>query len=235
MTARNGTWLVLVGILLYLAEFVGMAIAGGYPYVEPGSSPGEAAAALDGLAEGAGFLVGWMAFVLTGRILVVIGLRAACGPSALLDWAVAAMTVSVALEVASVASLAAASASATGDGGADGVLPLVASAGFLETASVPPAGLAAVLCAIVMWRSRDFPRFLAVLGGFAGVVIVVSGLLPPSMRELADALSVAVMAWWAWALWTGILLAVRTRRVGARRDDGAGGEPLHDSVGSSAD
>ena len=215
--ARTGTWFVLAGILLYLCEFVGFAIAGGYPSTEPGTPLDQIPAAYVGFENGAGFLVGWMALVLTGRILIVIGLRSVIGRNALLDWAVAAMVVSVAVEVVSVAAMAAAAALVTNGAGVDAVVVADQLAWTLGSGATTAGGLAALLAAVGMWRSGLFPRTLAWSGVALGAVMLTSGLLAgaPQTYPVASTLSIAVLFWFAWVLWTGVLLARRAGRARA--------------------
>lgn len=222
---RRAGWLVLAGLALYLSEFIGMAIAGGYPGNEPGTAPDLVGAAYAGLAEGSGFLVGWMALVLTGRILILVGLRQlltdrATGDrgSALLDWAVAAMTVSVALEVASVAATAAAAGLV-----ADGVDPAAVIAvdriaWFLGVGVTAPGGLAALLVAVAMWRHRGFGTVLPAAGVLIGAVMLAGGLLSgaPSTYPIASLLSIGVLVWWLWVLAAGIIALRGSRREPTR-------------------
>lgn len=217
MNTSKGTWLVLTGLLLYLCEFVAMALAGGYPSNTPLTPVAEIPLTYEGFENGAGYLVGWMALVLTGRILIVVGFRQAFGPSALLDWAVAVMTVSVALEVAAVGLLAGAAGLLADGVAVDSVVALDRAAWFVGSGVPAPVGLAVLLCAAAVWRSGDFPRLLAAVGVLAGAAILVSGLLTaPATYPLASALSAAVIVWWAWTLWVGITLARRTGRPRAQ-------------------
>ena len=211
----TGTWLVLVGIALYLCEFLGFAIAGGYPFNEPGTPLDQIPSAYVGFENGAGFLVGWMALVLSGRILIIIGLRSVIGRTALLDWAVAAMVVSVALEVVSVAAMAAAAAMVANGAGLDAVVVADRLSLALGSGVATAAGLAALLAAIEMWRSSLFPRALVIAGVLLGAVMLVSGLLagPPSTYPVGSALSIGVLFWFGWAVWTGVLLVRRARRT----------------------
>jgi len=214
--AGAGNWFVLVGIVLYLCEFVGFAIAGGYPSNEPGTPLDQVPAAYVGFEDGAGFLVGWMALVLTGRILIVIGLRSVIGRSALLDWAVAAMVVSVVVEVVSVGAIAAAAALVAKAAGLDSVVMADQLAWSLGSGATAAGGLAALLAALGMSRSGLFPRALTAVGVVLGAVMLTSGLLAgaPATYPVASTLSIAVLFWFCWVVWTGILLA---RRAGLAR------------------
>ncbi|AXH97411.1 hypothetical protein [Ornithinimicrobium avium] len=218
MNTSKGTWLVLTGLILYLCEFVAMALAGGYPSNTPLTPLTEIPATYEGFENGAGYLVGWMALALSGRILIVLGFRKAFGPSPLLDWAVALMSVSVALEVAAVGLLAG-TAGLVADGvDADAVLALDRAAWFVGSGVTAPVGLAVLLCAAAMWRHGDLSRLLAGIGVLTGATTLLSGLLTaPSTYPLASALSTAVIVWWAWTLWVGIVLARRAGLPAAER------------------
>lgn len=214
---RRGTWFVLVGIILYLCEFVGFAIAGGYPSNEPGTPLDQIPAAYVGFENGAGFLVGWMALVLTGRILIVVGLRSVIGRSPLLDWAVAAMVVSVALEVVSVGAMAAAAALVANGAAVAAVAVADQLAWTLGSAVTTAGGVAALLAAVAMWRSGLFPRVLAASGVVLGAVMLASGLLAgaPATYPVASTLSIVVLFWFVWVVWTGVLLARRAVAIRA--------------------
>ena len=221
---RRGTAFVLIGIVLYLLEFVGFALAGGYPSNEPGTPLDQIPIAYAGLAGGTGFLVGWMGVVLTGRILLIIGLRSVIGRSVLMDWAVMAAVVSVAIEIVSVAAMAAGAALVADGASLDAVLAADRIAWTTSGGAVAPAGVAALLTAVAMWRSTQFPRVLSGLGIALGAVILVSGLLngAPSTYPLASTLSIGVFGWFLWALWTGVLLVRRVRGV-----PGPGPDPIN--------
>lgn len=209
-----GTWLVLAGLLLYLSEFVGMALAGGYPANEPGTPLDQVADAYAGLSDGSGLLVGWMALALTGRILIVVGLRRVVGRTPLMDWAVAVMAVSVAVEVVSVAATAAAARLVDDDGDPAAVLAADHLAWSLGSGVSTAGGLSAMLAAIGLWRSRRFGLVLPLTGTVLGAVMLLGGLLSgaPSTYPVGSALSVGVLGWFVWVLWIGVLLARRVPR-----------------------
>lgn len=235
MNTTRGTWLVLVGLLLYLGEFLGMAIAGGYPSNTPETPTQDIATTYQGFEDGAGLLVGWMAVVLLGRILIVVGFRQALGAGPLLDWALGAMVVSVALEVTAVGLLAATARLVAGGADGEAVLALDHAAWAVGSGVAAPVGLAVLLCAVALWRGSDLPRWLAGVGLVAGALTMASGLLTaPSAYPLASTLSIGVVLFWGWTLWTGVLLARRARRPSAP-DERPGGV-LHDrgEVGQEA-
>lgn len=127
---------------------------------------------------------------------------------------VAAMTVSVALEVASVAGTAAAAALAADGAGAEAVLVADRLAWYLGAGVLAPGGLAVLLVVVAMWRGRDLPRALAAVGVVVGAVMLASGLLfgSPATYAIGNALSVGVLAWWLWVVWAGVVLVRRGRR-----------------------
>lgn len=213
LRATKGGCLILIGLVTYLTEFVGMAIAGGFPSNEPGTPIAQVPDVYVGIADGAGFLAGWMALVLTGRILIIIGIREAVGRSGLLDWAVAAMVVSVVLEVASIAGIAAAAGLVADGAGLDAVIAADRIAWHLGASIAAPAGLAVALSGVGLWRDGGFPPAIPVVGLVLGLVLIANGLLAgaPATYPIAGVLSLGVVMWWLWVVWVGILLVRRAR------------------------
>lgn len=210
-TEVAGNGIVLAGMLVYLLEFVGFALAGvGSLYNEPGTSGRAVFASYVGDAGGYGFLVGWLAIVLLGRVALIVGVRRALTdsghPSGLMDLAVLAMGVSVVLEVASVAMGAAAAALV--DGGTDqGVLAIDRAAWYFNSAVYAPVAVSLAITLTTMWRSRLFPRVLCAVGGVATALCAGAALLTdPAYAELQDTLSSGFLLLVVWAFWTGILL-----------------------------
>lgn len=210
-TEVAGNGIVLAGMLAYLLEFVGFALAGvGSLYNEPGTSGEAVFASYVGDAGGYGFLVGWLAIVLLGRVALIVGVRRALTdsghPSGLMDLAVLAMGVSVVLEVASVAMGAAAAALV--DGGTDqGVLAIDRAAWYFNSAVYAPVAVSLAITLTTMWRSRLFPRVLCAVGGVATALCAGAALLTdPAYAELQDTLSSGFLLLVVWAFWTGILL-----------------------------
>jgi hypothetical protein len=80
-----------------------------------------------------------------------------------------------------------------------------------------PTGVAVLCCGVAMWRSGLFPRALAVLGAVAGAAFVVDALAfdAPRFAGIQGALNAAVLLFWIWMLWSGVLL---WRRIPTRPD-----------------
>jgi hypothetical protein len=132
-----GTRLAAAGAALYFLEWVAIAFLPAVPTARLGDDPAAIVAAYRGHASAVAFAAGWFSFVLLGRVLFATALRHAFRESgrrsALLDFAVAAMAISVVLEVASFVSAAAAGWLA--DAGADSAvvagLDAAATVGFM--------------------------------------------------------------------------------------------------------
>ncbi|MBS1675074.1 MAG: DUF4386 family protein [Actinobacteria bacterium] len=210
-----GNRLMLTGALLYLTEFAGIALSQAQHLPEQ--------PAVDGLtlmrdyaghADGLGFVMGWFGIVLLGRVLVLVALRVALARSgyrsAWMDLAVVAMAVGVTLEMAS-AALATAAGQLADAGQNSAAVAIDRGAAYLADAIYAPAGLAVILASCCMYASRLFPRVLAILGMLGGAATLAAGLLSgPSFFDVQDALSMPVFVVWAWMLWAGVLMWLRT-------------------------
>jgi hypothetical protein len=217
-----GNRAALVGALLYLCEFVGIGLsdAGHLPFV-PGTPPDGVAPAYDGHAGGLGFLVGWYGLTELGRVLfavaVAVALARSVRPSIAAWFAVAAMAVGCAMEIASEA-LAAGAGELAGRSDAGAAVVLDRGASYLAAGLLAPTGVAVLATSIAMVTSGVFPRVLSVVGLIAGLGIVGAGLVSqPSHAGLQDSLTTAVMVMWVWMLWAGVLLWRRApKRTAAR-------------------
>ncbi len=216
-TQLVGNAITLAGILTYLLEFVGFAVAGvGSLYNEPGTSTTQVLASYAGDAGGYGLLVGWLAIVLFGRLAIIVGIRRALTdsgrPSGVMDVAVIAMGASVVVEIASVV-MGAAAAALVASGTEEGVLAIDRAAWYFNSAIYAPVAVALVLTLAAMWRSLLFPRALCALGSLGAAMCVGSAVLTdPSQWELQDTLSLGFVPVVIWALWTGVVLVRRRGR-----------------------
>jgi hypothetical protein len=206
-----GNRLALVGALLYLCEFVGIGLshAAHLPYV-PGTPAHGVAAGYEGHAGGLGFLVGWFGVVQLGRVLFVLAVATALTrsgrSSAAAGFAVAAMAVGGAMEIASEA-LAAGAGELAGSGNGNGAVVLDRGASYLAAGILSPTGTAVVALSFAMLASGLFPRTLGVVGVAAGLAIVAAGFFSaPSQAGLQDSLTTAVLVMWVWMVWVGVLL-----------------------------
>jgi len=214
-----GNRLVLTGAIMYLLEWV--AIVAGHVGVPLGATVGAAgiARAYGGHADSLGWAAGWFGVVLLGRVLIMTGLRSALAdshrPQRLMDLAVAAMALSVALETCVYAVAAGASWSLGAQGSLAAARSLDAVASQLNHVLYGPLGVSLVAAGIAMWRSGLFPRTLAALGTVAGVLSTLIGLAlaAPRFSGAADALSSVALLFWVWMIWTGVVLW-RARRSG---------------------
>jgi len=214
--APIGTRLALVGAVLYLLEWV--AIIGASPPgpLGPGTTTKALMAAYSHHAGAAAVSAGWFAVCLSGRVLYMAAvrssLRARTRELPLMDFAVAAMAISVALEVASYAVVAAAARLASTGADSGLVVALDAAAFWLDLIIFGPAGVSLLAAGAAMLRSRLFPSWLSVVAlvaGAAGTIgcVVSAGTAGASASGLGDALSaVAALGMWIWMLVTGVLL-----------------------------
>jgi hypothetical protein len=179
--------------------------------------------AYSGHEQALGWAAGWFSVVLLGRILITTGLRTAlvdsARPQPVMDLAVAAMAVGVAVEIASYALAAAASWLLAHGGTAAQVSVLDAAAFDLNGLLWGPTGVALLCCGIAMWRSALFPRILTGLGVVSGLLLTLVGLVvqAPRLAGLAEGLTSGAFLFWFWMLWTGVLLGRRTPPRTARR------------------
>jgi hypothetical protein len=218
-----GNSLVLVGVVVFLCEFVG--IIASHVHTMP-TVPGAGTSlttTYSGQAGATGFLVGWYALVLPGRVLIALGLRQALLSSAgdrlagawrsALDWAVALMVVGVVVELGSACVEAGASAVAQ-RGDTTSVFALDRVAHYLLVAVYGPSGVALTVVALAMWRSQVFPRVLTSLLTVLGLVQAVNGALlsAPSTASLQDGLTVLNLLGFVVLIWLGVLVFRRRPR-----------------------
>jgi hypothetical protein len=219
---------MLVGALLYLLEWVAIIATGsvdaGQLTAVLGRSGADTIASYQGREDALAFLAAWFSVVLLGRILLIIGLKASLAasgrPNALMDFAVAAMTVSVVIEIAGYGLVAA--AAQLGAEHPEGVVAVEWSAGALVGLIAGAVGASVLCSAWVMLRSGIFPIALSILGIAAGVGLILLNLLTdPAFDALSNVLGFAPFVFWLWMLWTGVLLWIRTPKHQAAPDDGS--------------
>lgn len=217
--ALTGNRLVLAGAVLYLLEWVAIIAAGVDVPLGASASAHDVLSAYAGHADALGWAAGWFSVVELGRVLLMVGLRAALAdsgrPQRLMDVAVVAMAVSVALEVV-VYAVAAGAAWALGHGGSAATTrTLDAVASSASEMLYGPLGVAMLCAGVAMWRSGLFPRVLCGLALVSGVACTAIGLAltAPRFAAVAGALSAAALLLWIWMLWTGVV-CWRARRPG---------------------
>ncbi|MDQ3889775.1 MAG: DUF4386 domain-containing protein [Actinomycetota bacterium] len=176
-----GTRLAAVATVLYFLEWVAIAFLPSVPTDRLGDDPAAVVDVYRNHAGAVAYAAGWFSFVLLGRILFAAALRQAFRDSgrqsALLDFAVAAMAVSVALEVASFVSAAAAGWLADAAGNPDVVAGLDAASAVGFVMIFAPVGASVVAFSAVMLSSGLLPRWIGWLGLAAGALGVLGGVI----------------------------------------------------------
>ena len=211
-TALVGNRLVLVGSVLYLLEWVAIVAASVDAPLGATASARDLVTSYVGHAEALGWAAGWFSVVLLGRILIMTGLRTALAdsgrPQPLMDLAVAAMVVSVVLEIATYAVVAGMSWSTGHGGSAASVRALDAVAFKLNDMIYGPLGVSLLCAGAAMWFSGLFGKVLPILALTGGAMATLLGLafVSPQYADIATALGFAALLLWVWMLWTGVVL-----------------------------
>lgn len=208
--ALTGNRLVLAGAVLYLLEWVAIIAAGVDVPLGASASAHDVLSAYAGHADALGWAAGWFSVVELGRVLLMVGLRAALAdsgrPQRLMDVAVVAMAVSVALEVV-VYAVAAGAASSLDNGGSAGTTrTLDAVASGISGMVYGPLGVSMLCAGVATWRSGLFSRSLCGLALVAGLACTTIGLAltAPRFAGAADTFSAAALLIWIWMIWTGV-------------------------------
>ncbi|MGN6576201.1 MAG: hypothetical protein ACTHKG_10960 [Nocardioides sp.] len=222
-TGPEGNRVALAGALLYLGEWVVLALFRAGGPVLPESVQGRALVeAYTSDPGNQSVTAGALGIVLLGRLGFAAGVVGALwrvGRSqALLAWALAAMVVSVVVEIACYGIAGAAGWRADHGAGVEELTSLNALAMWLDGLLFGPFGLSVALLAVVMLRSAAFARWLCWVGLVSGACLVVYG--PFSVRWLTmtgttasvvDTLStLGIVGSWVWMLTTGVVLFRRT-------------------------
>jgi hypothetical protein len=214
-----GNRLVLTGALLYLLEWVAIITARLDAPLGAGAPAQSVVAAYSGHAEWFAWAAGWFSVVLLGRILIMAGLRTALAdsgrPQPVMDLAVAAMTVSVAIEIAAYAVVAGGAWSFAHGGTSELVRGLDAVAFVLNQMVFGPLGVSLVCAGVAMWKSQLLGRALPSLGLVAGALLSAVGLAltAPRYAAAAQGFTAAVALFWIWMLWLGVVLWRRRSAV----------------------
>jgi hypothetical protein len=230
--ALAGNRLVLAGAVLYLLEWVAIIVAAVGVPLGATASAHDLAAAYAGHSDALGWAAGWFCVVELGRVLLMLGLRSALAATGrthpLMDLAVIAMAVSVALEIVVYAVAAGASWSLDNGGSLATTRALDAVAFQTNMTLYGPAGVSVLCAALAMWRSGAFSRALAGLGAVGGSLLIVIGLalVAPRFSGAADAFSSAALLMWVWMLWTGVVVW----RARPRADQATGRNPSLDDL-----
>lgn len=213
-----GTRLALAGALLYLSEWLVIPFVVDLPTDDLGSDTSSIAAEYAGHGTELAFLAGWLSFVLLGRIVFVAALRSAFGDrprtQPLLDIAVAAMAVSVAVEIVQLGLVATAGWLGEEGTAPEAIVALDAAATVLFGLVLAPIGASVLASSLAMLLSGLFARWLAWLGVIAGVLVIAGGVVSTTgagdsgvVHDLADPLTGPPVAlFWIWMLATSVVL-----------------------------
>jgi hypothetical protein len=216
-----GNRLVLAGAVLYLLEWVAIIPAGDSGPSDPGLKSDKVLALYTAHPTAVAFLATWLSVVLIGRVLMILGIRTAlqsvAADTTLVLFAAAAMTLSVVFEVVSESMVFAATVFA-GRSDTELVRTFDTVGGIAWTMVFGPLGLAVLLTAWSMLRSRAFPTWICAVGLLGGALGVMAGLAAgPSYlhegiaRTLNGVGQIGVPLFWLWMLATGIFLVRRVR------------------------
>jgi hypothetical protein len=213
-----GTRLALVGAVLYLSEWLVIPFVVDLPTDDLGEDATAIAAAYAGHGTELAFLAGWLSFALLGRVLFVSALRSSFRDSprelVLADVAVAAMAVSVAIEIVQLGLIT--TAARLAEAGADSatIVALDGAGTVLFGLVVAPIGASVLASSLAMVRSGLFPRWLGWPGLVVGVLVVAGGVVNTTgagdtgaVADLADPLTGPPVAlFWIWMLATSVVL-----------------------------
>jgi hypothetical protein len=211
-----------------LLEWAAIVFLAELPTDRLGGDTAAIASAYAGEARSQALAAGWFSIVLLGRVLFVVALRKAFRDSgresALLDFAVGAMIVSVAVEIASLSLPAAASWIADNDGSADAIVALDAAGSIMFLMVFAPIGASVLASALVMLQTRLVRRWLGWLGVAGGLLGIVGGLMAAAalgddgdFKDLgATPSAVGALLFWIWLVATSVVLwrAAPRRSIG---------------------
>lgn len=223
-TPLIGNRLALVGAVLYLLEWVAIAFIADVPTDKLGDDAASIVGAYSGEARSTALAAGWFSVVLLGRILFVVAVRKAFRDSgrdsALLDFAVGAMTVSVSIEIVSFALTPAAAWLAENDAAPDTIVALDSASSIAFLMVFGPIGVSVLAMSAAIVRSQLFARWVGWLGVAAGALAIAGGILAAaalgddgSFKDWGEQPSaVGALAFWIWMLATAVILWRRTPR-----------------------
>jgi len=195
-----GGRLALVGALLYVSEWLVIPFSVDLPTDDLGDDASVIAAAYAGHGTELAFLAGWLSFALLGRIVFVAALRSAFRDSpretTLVDIAVAAMAVSVAIEIVQLGLVATAGWLAEANADAGAIVALDGAGTVLFGLVLAPIGASVLASSMAMLLSGLFARWRAILGVVAGALVVAGGVVSTTgagdtgtVHDLADPLT----------------------------------------------
>jgi len=175
-----GNRVALVGAAMYFLEWVAILSIPSVPTEKLGHDPNAIVAAYSH-PKAIGVAAGWFSVVLFGRVIFTIGLRDAFRglrrERLFANIAVAAMGLSVAIEVISFGITAAAAWVAEAGGNQGAVVALDAASEVVFQLVVGPIGVSVLAGSIAMILSRLFPRWLGWVGALGGALLLVGGII----------------------------------------------------------
>jgi len=221
-----GNRLALLGTLLYFAEWIAIPFIPSVPTDKLGVDPAAIVAEYTHPQRMA-FAAGWLSFVLLGRILFAIGLRDAFRDTRrelpLATFAVAAMAMSVAIEVIDYALVTSGAWLAHAHGAASAIVALDTAGTILFDMIWAPIGVCMVAGSLAMHLSRLFPRWLTWLGLVAGALVICGGIVAASAQGATGSFHTVggilngppTFGFWIWMIGTSVVLFRATPRRGA--------------------
>jgi hypothetical protein len=209
--------LALGGTILYLSEWLVIPFVPDLPTDDLGDDVSAIAVDYAGHGTELALLTGCVSVALLGRIVFVAALRSALrasGDIVLADIAVAAMTLSVAIEVVQLGLVS--SAAWLGETSVDpaAIAGLDAAGTVLFGLVLIPFGASVLASSAAMLLSERFPRWLCWLGIVAGAFVVLGGVVGTAgagdsgtLHDLGDPLTgLPVAAVWVWMIVTSVVL-----------------------------
>ena len=211
-----GNRVALVGAAMYFLEWVAILSIPSVPTDKLGHDPTAIVAAY-GHPKAIGLAAGWFSVMLFGRVIFTIGLRDAFRglrrERLFANIAVAAMGLSVAIEVISFGITAAAAWVAEAGGNQSAVVALDAASEVVFQLVFGPIGVSVLAGAIAMILSRLFPRWLGWVGVLGGSLLLVGGIIGVgglgargTFHDVAGAFMAGVPIVWIWMIGTSFVL-----------------------------
>jgi hypothetical protein len=223
-TELAGTRLALLGTVLYLSEWLVIPFVADLPTDDLGDDATSIAGAYADHGTELGFIAGYLSFALLGRILFIAALRDVLRDSgpwrALMDVALGAMAISVAVEIVQLGLTATAAWLAEAGTDPGPIVALDGAATVLFALVVAPVGAAVVASSLAMLKSGLLPRWLGWLGLIDGALVIAGGIVGASgagdsgaIHDLADPLTgPPVVIFWLWMIATSVVLFRRAPR-----------------------
>lgn len=211
-----GNRVALVGAAMYFLEWVAIVSIPSVPTDKLGHDPNAIVAAY-GHPRAVGLAAGWFSVMLFGRVIFAIGLRDAFQglrrERLFANISVAAMGLSVAIEVIAFGITAAAAWVAETGGDQSAVVALDAASEVVFELVFGPIGVSVLAGAIAMILSGRFPRWLGWVGVFGGSLLVAGGIIGVgglgargTFHDVAGAFMGGVPIFWIWMIATSVVL-----------------------------